>query len=618
MRLGRATRAFCAWLIIFSAREARAAIPPDAREAWIALLHYRWQDGRWTSRIHDPAFFLHPDGERDPEGEWEADMQAFALDSGAEKSSAHAQCRFPARFALVRGRASHADERFPRIECPEFTEQERRIGASSLAAVFVSQQVENPASAFGHAMLYLGTTGEIGTALSRYSVSFEANTEGLSPSEYLPRGLLGKLAASYRVAPLHERVQRYEREEQRDLWVFPLRVDSSDVRQLVRHLWELKDVSFRYGFFGGNCAERLLAVVHAVVPTAKVWPHGGVAVLPAEAVRHLTTQLGLGGPPLYRPSLRSRFRRQVSRLDAEELAGLQEIVRSGAVSEGVSPATLLAAQLWSELSTPDRSFRRASDTTDHQALTLRRSLWARVERASIEMLVPEEYGPVGSILESHRPSRVAVRAGARTNVGPVAGLEVRWLLHDALDPATAYPSLSSIEVGRIDVGLSRGAKPFIDEITAIRVERLAARSASRFAAAWKLDLGMRRIPQPDETPLHLGAEIALGPSVSLAEFPITLTAFSLVGVRPGLVFLRDGTTTFAASVISAGFASRFPGDFRVRMSVERASSVRNVRVGATATAVVVRKGLTPYLDFEAFSKTTPAQSTFGLGLVSFR
>jgi hypothetical protein len=616
----RVLAAVC-WAVLLSGASDRAyaQVPTSSRTAWLALLHYWGADGRWSSEVDDSSFFLDPDGRRDPGREWDADVRAFLAPAVEGGFARHAQCQFPARFELIKQSLGWPDTDVPRVECKELAEMMRSVNATTLSVVSISHYLSNPASAFGHTMLYLGSGTKRNAVLADYAVSFEASLEGLSTIQYVSRGLFGGLAAAFRVEPFDARVRRYQREQQRDLWVFPLQMRQDEIDQLVRHLWELKDVSFVYGFYGENCAQKLLAVVHAVAPEYNVLPYVRAAVLPLEAGRRLVEMIGLAAPPIFRPSLFGQYDRQVARLGAQEKKQLGEMVASRTVIEGASPATLSAALLWSEFATPLRAFRRAADTADHADQVWRRDLWTARVASGADV---EQYSPAlasdPSPLQAHLPSRFKLGAGFRSGGGSEVSASMRWLLHEAVDLQAAYPPNASLEAARIDVSVSGAGKVSIDEVTALRVESLAPASELQPALAWKFDLGARPLTESSDTPLHLGAEVDVGVGSAHVGPSYSAVLYSMVGVRPG-VALQNGTTLpVSAGIWSGGLLLHVGTDFRARLSGEYVWPLGSSQRGGTALKIVTRRGLRRDVDLELSAMLSPRRSGATLSFVSFR
>ena len=619
-RLGIADAISCGLLLCGLSGQPQLGIPDEAREAWLALLHYDVTSNGWLSQVSDPSFFLDPRGKHDPEAEWNSDRLAFLAPAGERPVGEHGQCRFPARFALMKQALAWSSADVRQVECVELETHRRSVDAESLSVVFASYFLANPASAFGHIMLYLGSGSGRKAVLGDYSVSFEANTSGLSPWAYIPRGLTGGLIARYRLAPFHERIRKYEIEEQRDLWVFPLQVSQEEIDQLVLHLWELKDVIFEYGFLGENCAQKILRLVHAVAPRYDVLPHRTLAALPFEVSRHLVERIGLAGEPTRRPSLSTQFNRLVAELSPEETKELEVMVSSRIVPIDASSVTLMAALLWSESRTPDRAFRRAAEEVDHRDLMWWRELWASqvtaVTDADHSGIARPRAEPDRSLLSSHRPSRFTVRGGYRRGVGSILNLGARWLLHDAVDPRIGYPPASAIEVGRLEVVASAEGNLLLDEATVLRVEKLASASDLQSPLAWRVDIGARRLPLGEETPLHIGLEVAVGGGATLARDGYSATVYSMGGVRPGVSLARRGTTFSSVGVWSSGLLLLLPGDLRARISGEYILSHR--LAGAIGFDAVLRKGLDSAWDLELTFSESPDRAQVSFGLVSFR
>lgn len=667
-------------------------LPAELREGWLALLHYRSAGaGTWRSEVHQPSFFLDERGEEDPEREWRANLRAFrspaptlderssslAAEQPAElpplasvsalagnapppalvtATSHHAQCRFPARFAFARRALGWSEAQVPLVRCPDVDDFRARTAARSLAVVFASHYLANPASAFGHTMLYLGSTAPLDARLVDSSVGFEADTRGMTPLSYIPRGLRGGLTAGFRVSPFYDRVRKYERQELRDIWLFPLKLPAAELEQLVRHLWEMRDVSYRYGFFGENCAQKILALVHAIGPQYKLLPFPSAAVLPSDVVRRLVESIGLAGEPVLRPSLLGRYDRQRDALASAERDLLDRMISARTAPPEASPAVISAAILWSELNLPYRTFRRAAENLQpdhplHRDLQWKRALLAAraahggataqdaaaQKNPDASLSVADEAwqraATLPSLLDAHAPSRVTIRGGARRGDAAL-GVGMRWLLHDPIDPHAGYPQLSTLEVLRLELGLSaadvgtldtpsRTLSLFVDEVTALRVEKLAPASSLQSNFAWRLELGARRLPYDDGTHLHAGAELAAGLGASSSTTRnASIAAYAMLGARPAAVFTTDDVTFAPAALATAGVLARL-GGLRARLHAETSLSLRSFSLETAATATL-RFPLSSSLDLELLSTATPTRAltttslTAMLGLVVFQ
>lgn len=587
-----------------AAEEEELALQPKAVwTGWLALLHYQRAGDGWRSEIATATFFLDAEGREDPEREWRAARLAFLGPAAAAQGGAHARCRFPARFAFMKQALGWRDEQLPPVACPELAAFEQQLGARTLAVVFASYFITNPASAFGHTMLYVGSEPAISPRqiqLADSGIAFEADTKGLSPVGYIPKGLAGELTAGFRVKPFYDLVRKYERQELRDLWLFPLQIEAAELAQLVRHTWELRGVSYRYGFFGGNCAQQILALVHAVAPRYRLLPFQRAAVLPAEVVRRLVDKIGVSGPPVLRLSLLGRYELARAQLGAGQRQQLDEMVQARQVPPRADAAVLSAALLWSELNIPYRTFRRAADLAQPAGqagsadLRWRRALLEARERsggeasaAALDDAWQTQPQAQPSLLDGHAPSRITLRGGRRRG-GGVAELGVRWLLHDPIDPPTGYPAWSTLEVLHLEASLSTSGDLFLEEATAVRLEKLGRSSRLQSPLVWRLELGARRLATEGGDELHAGIEIAAGLGLATRPRPhLALAGYALLGVRPGAA-LPDGSdggdgagVRFAPLGLgTAGVIARV-GPVRARLEAESAVQLRDLHLGHT-------------------------------------
>ncbi len=505
-----------------------------------------------------------------------------------------------------------------RVVCSDFSAYEETLRGKTMSVVFASYYLGNPASAFGHVMLSFADGPH--AALGGYSVSFEANTTGLSTLSYMRRGLFGGLNAAYHVTPLHERAGRYERHELRDLWLFPLKMSGAEVSQLARHLWELKDVSYAYGFFNDNCAQKMLAIVHAVAPSYGLLPHARPAVLPSEVVRRLVTKVGMSGSPLRRPSLSESYARQVSALSSKERAQLDQMIATQTVQSDASTAVLSAALTWSEIKAPSRAFRRESEAGDHPDALWRRRVWLSRSTLgdSTEATQAAVVPPAGhSLLRSHRPAGVTIRSGFRAGAGSVHGLGLRWLLHDVLDSDVGYPPRSSVRVGQVDVVVDGKGRFDVDEVTALRVEQLGPSANLRMGVAWRLDVGARRMPAGDGSPLHTGVELDVGVGTGATRSNASVFTYALAGLRPGVLSESNGIVFAPKGVLTGGLVIQLGGGIRTQATIEHAGSLLTISERGSSIGIVVRKKFTQRWDLEARFRNAPGLRELTGGIVAF-
>ena len=237
--------------------------------AWLALGHYRQPKFRtkWVSDVDDPSFFLAPTGATNPKAELRASIVALFTES---PRAAQLRCQFPARWHWLQTRLNHfvtstADG------CEEFERWRDELGATAATLVFPAAYLDSPSSMFGHTLLTLNKSSELDQSqILSYSVSYAAKrNEDDSELSFIYRGLVGGYPGETAILPYYLKIREYSEIESRDIWEYRLRLNDEQILQIVRHLWEIKDLRIDYYFFSENCSFRLLAVsyTHLTLPT---------------------------------------------------------------------------------------------------------------------------------------------------------------------------------------------------------------------------------------------------------------------------------------------------------------------------------------------------------------
>ncbi len=279
---------------------------------WWRLLHYRPNEhGLPASQIDGKAFFLAPNGARDPQAELAATVHGFLEPARPGHEDEHARCRFPARFRLL-DQWLHFAATLPPIACPALTRFVRDLDPESVSVVYAANYLNNPASAFGHTFLRLKKRRAPGVmtpdeALD-HSVEYAANTDTDNPLLYGFKGLTGLFPGVFRFHSFASKAHEYGNAEARDLWEYELRLTDSEVQLLTLHLWELSVTHMDYYYMTKNCSYHVLATLEAAAPRIDLVDHLNFVVLPKDTIKAIVAQPGLVRATRYRPSLRSQRR----------------------------------------------------------------------------------------------------------------------------------------------------------------------------------------------------------------------------------------------------------------------------------------------------------------------
>ena len=282
-------------------------------------MHYKHETllPRFISQVDDERFFLDKMGKTNPSAELKADIKAF-LDSPkaasqseikaeteTEAESEHAQCVFPARWWWLKQQLNLAGNYD--VDCPKVDEFLGRIAHDKLFLVFPSMYLNNPGSTFGHTFLRFDANQEsiLLSQTLNYAARIDKSDDLLS---YVSKGLFGGYSGLFRSRPYFETVQVYSNFENRDIWEYQLAFSSDEIRQLVRHIWEVKGINFDYYFFRENCSYRLLALLDIIQPEIQLTGQGRFSfyAIPVDTVRALD-DVGLIKTKQFRASLATQI-----------------------------------------------------------------------------------------------------------------------------------------------------------------------------------------------------------------------------------------------------------------------------------------------------------------------
>jgi hypothetical protein len=316
---------------------------------WHTLLHYQHRLRGWKSRVDDPDFFLSAVGRHDPEAELRATLTAIF--EPVREGEAHAAVRFPARLEWLKAELGIPDAELPLPYSPEFEEIFQGIKAESVTLVFPTAFMNTPASLFGHTLLHIGSGRK--SPLLNQAVNYSAFTPEKNILSFAFKGIFGFYEGYYNVVPYYQKVQEYNDIEQRDVWEYKLNLTPAEIRRLMLHVFEMRDIHSDYYFFTENCSYNLLYLLDAARPGYEMAAQTPPWVIPIDTIR-LMRKCEFIGEPVYRPSRATKLRHMNANMSEKTVAlalavarGLRpaESVSAGGLNEGEQRQTLdLAAE----------------------------------------------------------------------------------------------------------------------------------------------------------------------------------------------------------------------------------------------------------------------------------
>jgi hypothetical protein len=302
--------------LIDTAQRQRLA---DSR-AWFALLHYK-PGGllqQWESQADDAAFFLAADGKYNPQAELVATIRAMA-EPVLDDVDQHPQCRFPARYHWLQQQLPISAARLPPIDCSSLNEWFDTIRPGSLTLVFPSAYINSPSSMFGHTLLRINPDDHRkDSPLVAYALNYAANADATdSALIFSIKGLIGGYPGVFSIVPYYEKIKEYSDLENRDVWEYELDLTPSELRQLMRHAWEVRYIQFDYFFLTENCSYHMLSLMEAARPGLALTSQFEIKAIPSDTVRavieaELVTQVS------YRPSSTTILTQHAAQMRADD------------------------------------------------------------------------------------------------------------------------------------------------------------------------------------------------------------------------------------------------------------------------------------------------------------
>lgn len=274
--------------------------------AWHRLLLFK----QGKSDIHHASFFLsdgiHQEGYINPKDELVAILSAW--ERGDE-----AVCQFPARIHFLQQRLG-IRQTLP--SCPDFEAWYQSINADKLSVVFADEHPNNLASGFGHVLMRVDKFAGEPIAIN-YTPSYPS-TE--SPALGAYRSLTGHYVGVMEVLPFAQKEQDYLNKDRRDLWQFELDLSQEATDQIVRHIWEVKDMARPYYLTYDNCATEIVRLLDLVRTDLSLTSQLGKITTPAK-ITQLIDQAGLIKKTEHLPSLSTKQQSKLNHTNSTHTKG---------------------------------------------------------------------------------------------------------------------------------------------------------------------------------------------------------------------------------------------------------------------------------------------------------
>ncbi|MDH5425402.1 MAG: DUF4105 domain-containing protein [Gammaproteobacteria bacterium] len=460
--------------------------------SWMALVHYRKDTfgGGFTSEADDERFFLSANGKYSPAEELLANIRTFFSSS---EESREKQCQFPARYFWLKQQLK--PDVVLNAECKETNKWLDELEPESVTLVFPASYVNSPSSMFGHTLLRINLAGDKSdNPLTGFSVSYAANVPANEIGFlFAYRGIFGGYEGNFSIVPYYEKIKEYNDIENRDIWEYGLNFTAEESKQVLRHVWELKDINFDYFFLTENCSYQLLTLLEIVRPELKLREQFNYKAVPADTVRSVV-DAGIIVSAEYRPSGTTVLLERNAVISEHETEIIKALIETDKdITELTDP---LGPESRSRVIEYAYDFFRykSSDTPHLRDKNASRSYDLLRVRSEQPVAANWPQIPVPEVRndEGHDTSRVAVGLG-QENALEYLSVKIRPAYHDVMDPLPGYGF--GAQINFLDLSLkyfSAAEKLELEKLTFINISSMTPVSRFISPVSWAADVALER------------------------------------------------------------------------------------------------------------------------------
>ncbi|WP_434353191.1 DUF4105 domain-containing protein [Psychrobacter sp. HD31] len=259
--------------------------------SWLRLLHYpdyeRGQEPATVSRVKKSDFFVSAEGQHDPQAELKEMVTSLLSKNDALKGDDSVQCRFPARTHWLREQLGLV---LPTVSCTHYDNWFKQYQPEQLSIMFAQEYPDSMTSAFAHTLLRIDTSKNPQANNFKDAYALNYTVDG-NPNDSMPayalKSMTGKYAGLMTIESYLPKLEDYLVKDNRDVWTYPLKLTKAESAQIIRHVWEVKDVGLPYYFLTDNCASEILRFIDVVRPAEHLYDAFSKFVVPNEVIRLL-------------------------------------------------------------------------------------------------------------------------------------------------------------------------------------------------------------------------------------------------------------------------------------------------------------------------------------------
>ena len=460
---------------------------------WLTLLHDKSTrlGHHWRSEVDDAKFFLAPDGKTNPAAEMRATLEAFY--QPVHKPDDHAVCHYPARWQWLTQKLTLPPTPITPAECPEFQHWLNAIKPDSVTLVFASSYLNSPSSMFGHTFLRVDPANiSTGSTWLSYAVSFGAQVKPEDNSiVYAYKGLFGGYPGYFSVQHYQNKLNEYSRLENRDLWEYRLNLTPVEVKRLMWHLWELRDIDFSYYFFDKNCSYRLLELLQVARPGIDLTSGFQWRAIPIDTVREVK-QAGLVKAVDYQPAKDTDLQFQADLLTPQQQQLAWDLAHN---KRKLDDPQLLALPNATQVQVLRVAYKHL------RYLQLNKERDSDAAQTSLAILRALRDRPTTPVAQPPRPiapedghdTLLAGISGGRTDGNGFVDLHLRTSYHDLLDNPDGYLDGAAINLGELILRQREHDSLQLEMLNLVDIQSHSPRTLFFDPITWRVRAGFDRV-----------------------------------------------------------------------------------------------------------------------------